>query len=111
MVNGQLTNTVGLEEATGALLRRVLEAAAQKTAIIAMGNPYVAQNFPQAQTYVCTYSNAASSEISAVKALFGELQLKGKLPVTLPGIAQRGFGLPGPRPVGQNASPASASAH
>ncbi len=110
MVNGQLTNTVGLEEATGAMLRQVLEAGAAKTAIVAMGNPYVAQNFPQAQTYVCTYSNAASSEISAVKALFGELQLKGKLPVTLPGIAQRGSGLPWPRPAqGQNAS-ASGSA-
>ena len=97
-VNGQLTNTVGLEQATGALLRQVLERAGQKTAVIAMGNPYVAQNFPAVQTYVCTYSNAPSSELSAVKLLFGELQLRGKLPVTLPGIAQRGFSLPWPRP-------------
>jgi beta-N-acetylhexosaminidase len=98
MVNGQLTNTVGLEQATGALMRQVLESAGQKTAVIAMGNPYVAQNFPSVQTYICTYSNAPSSEISAVKLLFGELQLRGKLPVTLPGIAQRGFSLPWPRP-------------
>ncbi|HEX7960415.1 MAG TPA: glycoside hydrolase family 3 N-terminal domain-containing protein [Terriglobales bacterium] len=110
MVNGQLTNTVGLEQATGALLRQVLERAGQKTAVIAMGNPYVAQNFPSVQTYICTYSNAASSEVSAVKLLFGELQVHGKLPVTLPGIAQRGFSLPWPRSA-EAAAANSAGAH
>ena len=33
---------------------------------------------------------ATSSEISAVKALFGEIQNHTNLPVTLPGVA-RGF--------------------
>lgn len=110
MVNGQLTNTVGLEQATGALLRQVLERAGQKTAVIAMGNPYVAQNFPSVQTYICTYSNAASSEISTVKLLFGELQVRGKLPVTLPGIAQRGFSMPWPR-AAEAAAASSPGAH
>lgn len=86
-VNGQLVNSVGLEQGTGELLRKILEAAAQKTAVIAMGNPYVAQNFPQVQTYICTYSNATTSELSAVKLLFGEIEAKGNLPVRLPGIA------------------------
>jgi len=90
MVNGKLVNSVCLEQSTGELLRRILEIAAPKTAVIAMGNPYVAQNFPAVQTYICTYSNASTSELSAVKVLFGELQPKGKLPVTLPGIAERG---------------------
>jgi beta-N-acetylhexosaminidase len=94
MVNGKLVNSVGLEQGTGELLAQVLETAAAKTAVVAMGNPYVAQSFPQIQTYICTYSNASSSELSAVKVLFGELQPQGKLPVTLPGIAQRGFSLP-----------------
>ena len=91
MVDGKLVNSVGLEQSTGELLRRILETSAQKTAVIAMGNPYVAQNFPAVETYLCTYSNASSSELSAVKALFGELEPRGKLPVTLPGIAERGF--------------------
>jgi len=93
VVNGQLTNTVGLNDATGNLMQQILETAGQKTAVIAMGNPYLASNFPEVQTYICTYSNAPSSERSAVKLLFGEMQLKGKLPVSLPGIAERGFGL------------------
>jgi beta-N-acetylhexosaminidase len=58
-----------------------------------MGNPYLAMNFPDVQTYICTYANSPTSERSAVKLLFGEMQLKGKLPVSLPGIADRGFGL------------------
>ncbi len=95
VVNGKLVNSVGLEQGTGALLNQILEAAAAKTAVVAMGNPYVAQNFPQIQTYICTYSNSSSSELSAVKVLFGELQPQGKLPVTLPGIAQRGFPVAG----------------
>ena len=96
MVDGKLANTVSLEQASGELLRQVLEMAAPKTAVIALGNPYVAQNFPDVQTYICTYSNATSSELSAVKGVFGELQAHGKLPVTLPGIAERGFSLPWP---------------
>jgi len=105
MVNGKLVNTVGLQESTGTLLHQVLEAAASKTAVIAMGNPYVAQSFPEIQTYLCTFSDVSSSELSAVKVLFGEVQPKGRLPVTLPGIAARGFALKGPG--GQTAAPAS----
>ncbi|HKR33020.1 MAG TPA: glycoside hydrolase family 3 C-terminal domain-containing protein, partial [Terriglobales bacterium] len=93
VVNGQLTNTVGLNDATGNLMQQLLDAAGSKMAVIAMGNPYLAMNFPNVATYICTYSNAPTSERSAVKLLFGEIQLKGKLPVSLPGIADRGFGL------------------
>lgn len=93
MVNGKLVNSVGLEQGTGDLLSQILEVAGAKTAVVALGNPYVAQSFPKVQTYVCTYSNSSSSELSAVKVLFGELRPQGKLPVTLPGIAQRGFAI------------------
>jgi beta-N-acetylhexosaminidase len=93
VVNGQVTNTVGLNDATGSLMQQLLDAAAAKTVVIAMGNPYLAMNFPTVQTYICTYSNAPTSDRSAVKALFGEMQTKGRLPVSLPGIGERGFGL------------------
>jgi beta-N-acetylhexosaminidase len=96
MVKGQMANSVGLEEATGELLRNILDVAGTKTAVFAMGNPYVAQSFPKVETYICTFSNATSSEIGAVKVLFGETATRGHLPVTLPGIAKRGFGLQGP---------------
>jgi beta-N-acetylhexosaminidase len=94
LVDGHLANSVNLDQGTGALLAQILDTAADKTTVVAMGNPYVAANFPAVQNYICTYSNASTSELSAVKVLFGELQPRGKLPVTLPGIAARGTSAP-----------------
>lgn len=88
-----LTNSVALNDASGTLLQAILDRAAQKTAVVAMGNPYVAQDFPAIQNYLCTFSNASVSEISAVKALFGENAIRGHLPVSIPNVAQRGSGI------------------
>lgn len=65
---------------------------AQKTVVVAVGNPYLAKDFPEVQNYLCTFSAAPVSEISAAKALFGEIEIHGRLPVTIPGIAARGVG-------------------
>jgi hypothetical protein len=40
-----------------------------------------------------TYSTVPPSEVSVVKALFGEIAIGGKLPVTIPGYAQYGDGI------------------
>ena len=79
------------------MLQSILDHAAEKTAVLAMGNPYVAQDFPAIQNYLCTFSNASVSEPSAVKALFGEIAIHGHLPVSIPNIAQRGAGIERPR--------------
>ncbi len=90
---GGAKNSVGLADATGALLDQILDHAAEKTVVLAMGNPYLAQDFPGIQNYVCTFSNATVSEVSAVKALFGEIAIRGHLPVSIPNVAQRGAGI------------------
>ena len=92
----QVSNSANLPDANAALLRKILEQAAEKTIVLAMGNPYVAQDFPAVENYLCTFSNVRVSEISAVKALFGEIAIHGHLPVTIPGIAQRGAGIERP---------------
>ena len=48
---------------------------------------------------MCTFSNAAVSEVGAIKALFGEIPIRGHLPVTIPNVAQRGAGLERPAQV------------
>jgi beta-N-acetylhexosaminidase len=96
-----LTNSVGLSGASGALLQKMLDHAAEKTAVLAMGNPYLAQDFPAVQNYLCTFSNATVSEVSVVKALFGEIALRGHLPVSIPNIARRGAGIERPAQVAQ----------
>jgi beta-N-acetylhexosaminidase len=98
MVRGPngLANSVGVSDASRALLGKILDRAAGKTVMLAMGNPYLAQDFPSVENYLCTFSNAPVSEVSAVKAIFGEIRIHGHLPVTIPNIAARGAGIERP---------------
>ncbi|HXW91074.1 MAG TPA: glycoside hydrolase family 3 N-terminal domain-containing protein [Terriglobales bacterium] len=98
--NGQGT-AVGVPDSSRALLEKIVDHAAGKTVIVAMGNPYLAQDFPSVETYLCSFSNATVSELSAVKALFGEIPIRGHLPVSIPNIAERGAGLERPRQVAE----------
>lgn len=99
-----LVNTVSIADANAVLLQKILDRAATKTVLLAMGNPYLAQDFPAVQNYLCTFSNATVSEVSAVKALFGEIAIHGRLPVTIPNIAQRGAGIDRPVRAAQGGS-------
>jgi len=92
-VRGVLTGSVSLDDASAEMLHRLLQRAGQKTVLVALGNPYLAVQFPEVENYLCTFSNAPVSEMSAVKALFGEIPIRGRLPVTIPGIAARGAGI------------------
>lgn len=99
-----LKNTVSMDEASARVLKAVLDRAAAHTVVLAMGNPYVIGDFPAIQNYVCAFSNASVSETAAVKALFGEIPIGGHLPVTIPGIANRGEGLERPAGVASGGS-------
>jgi beta-N-acetylhexosaminidase len=79
------------------MLQAILDHAADKTAVLAMGSPYLAKDFPAVQNYVCAFSNVSISELAAVKALFGEIPIHGHLPVTIPNIAARGAGIERPQ--------------
>jgi beta-N-acetylhexosaminidase len=96
---GKVGNTVAMADATGALLQQVLDHAAERTAVVAMGNPYLASDFPKVENYMCTFSNASVSEVAAVKALFGEIPIRGHLPVSIPNVSSRGAGLERPAQV------------
>jgi beta-N-acetylhexosaminidase len=108
---GGLTNTVAMDNAMGSLLTAILDRAANRTVVLAMGNPYVVQDFPTIQNYVCAFSNATVSETAAVKAIFGEIPVRGHLPVTIPGIASRGEGLERPAQPGSVRPSSGGSSH
>jgi len=76
-------NSASLPDATAKLLSSILARATEKTAVLAMGTPYLTDDFPTIQNYICTFSNATVSEISAAKALFGEIPIPGHMPVNL----------------------------
>jgi len=95
---GTMKNTVAVADSTGSLLQQLLDRAAEKTVVVAMGNPYLASDFPRIENYMCTFSSATVSEIAAVEALFGEIAIRGHLPVSIPNLAQRGAGIDRPAP-------------
>ncbi|MGA9977071.1 MAG: glycoside hydrolase family 3 N-terminal domain-containing protein [Candidatus Sulfotelmatobacter sp.] len=102
---GKVGNSMAMADATGTLLQQVLDRAAAKTVVVAMGNPYLASDFPKIENYVCTFSNASVSELGAIKALFGEIVIRGHLPVTIPNVAQRGAGIDRPAHVASGGTP------
>jgi beta-N-acetylhexosaminidase len=88
-IAGGDTGSPALQQSSSSILANVIKAASAKTVVVAMGNPYLIVQYPAIQSYVCTFSNAPVSELSAVKFLFGEMPAHGHLPVTIPGIANR----------------------
>jgi beta-N-acetylhexosaminidase len=94
--NSGVQNSVSMADESANLLQQVLGAAAAKTVVVALGNPYIAKDFPEVQNYICTFSSVPVSEVSAVKALFGEIEIRGHLPITIPGVANRGAGIARP---------------
>jgi beta-N-acetylhexosaminidase len=70
-----------------------LIASGKPVALIALGNPYLLRGFPEVTAYLATFSTVPPSEIAAVKALWGEIEIRGHLPVTIPGLAKYGDGV------------------
>ena len=67
-------------------LVKALMAAGKPIAVMALGNPYLLSDFASANALITTYSSAPTSELAAIKALFGELEVQGKQVVTIPGL-------------------------
>jgi beta-N-acetylhexosaminidase len=61
--------------------------------LAALGNPYLGRSFPNASAYLTTYSPTPTSETALAKALFGEMPITGRLPVSIPGVAKFGDGI------------------
>jgi beta-N-acetylhexosaminidase len=76
-------NSASLPDSTAKLLSKILTRATEKTVVLAMGTPYLTEDFPAIQNYICTFSNATVSEISAARAVFGEIPIPGHLPVKI----------------------------
>ena len=90
---GRAKGSAGLDVGPMQLLSAVVRSAAPKTVVVAFGNPYIGGSIPGIQAYVCTFSNTVVSAASLARALFGEIPIHGRLPVSIPGIASRGTGI------------------
>ncbi|HEX7332979.1 MAG TPA: glycoside hydrolase family 3 N-terminal domain-containing protein [Pyrinomonadaceae bacterium] len=84
--------SVGIPDAGARALSAVIEA--KKPAIgISFGNPYLLQSFPGLRTYIVAYGDMPALQQAVARALLGEIDVVGKLPISLPGLYPRGTGI------------------
>jgi beta-glucosidase-like glycosyl hydrolase/CubicO group peptidase (beta-lactamase class C family) len=61
---------------------------------LAFGSPYLIERFPQAETWLGAFGISDVAQISMARALFGEIPVRGHLPVTIPGVQLKaGYGI------------------
>jgi beta-glucosidase-like glycosyl hydrolase/CubicO group peptidase (beta-lactamase class C family) len=60
----------------------------------AFGSPYLIERFPEAETWIAAFGISDVAQISMARAIFGEIPVRGHLPVTIPGAEMKaGFGM------------------
>jgi beta-glucosidase-like glycosyl hydrolase/CubicO group peptidase (beta-lactamase class C family) len=61
---------------------------------VGLGSPYLIESFPKAETWLAAFGISDVAQISIARALFGEIPVRGHLPVTVPGVKLKaGFGI------------------
>ncbi len=75
---------------------RMIQKAAENSTpviVISFGSPYFLRHFPGVDCYLCAYRWEAPAQRAAAKAIFGEVDVTGKLPVSIPELYPLGHGL------------------
>ncbi|PYQ57757.1 MAG: hypothetical protein DMF58_17485 [Acidobacteria bacterium] len=85
----------GSIDLTNAEVALVRDLAAMKKPFVftVFGSPYVLTHIPDLPSYIVTYDTSPLAEASMIKAITGEIEFKGKLPISLPGLYPVGHGL------------------
>ena len=84
--------SVGLPDAGAKALSELISSKA-KIVGISFGNPYLLQNFPQLRTYAVAYGDMPSLQQAAARAILGDIDITGRLPISLPGLYSKGTGI------------------
>lgn len=84
--------TVDLDPKHAELVRKIASGGAP-VVVISFGSPYFLRHFPDIDAYLCMYRNTPQTQEIAARALFGEMDVRGKLPVSMPGLYPAGQGL------------------
>ncbi len=67
-------------------LLKHLSAIKRPFAFVLFGSPYLLSFVPELPTYVLAYEYYPAAEEASLKAVLGEIEFKGKLPIELPGF-------------------------
>ena len=93
------TNRLDLAPPVIDLLRDLARARARRNQPFVtafFGSPYVPLTVPDLPAMLLTYDLSDHAELSAVRAIAGEISIGGKLPIALPGMFPLGHGLTRP---------------
>ena len=82
---------VGMPEDQRAFVTQFL-ATGKPAIVMSFGSPYLIEKFPAAKTWLAEFATNDVSQRAAVRALFGQTAIAGKIPVTVPGTVERGDG-------------------
>ena len=85
-------NSIGLTETGNQVLQAVLQNNSN-TINVSFGNPYILRGFPQMKTYIVAYGDMPSLQRAAARAVMGEIDFTGKLPISITENYPRGTGL------------------
>lgn len=77
-----------VQDLAGATARR-----GQPMVAMFFGSPYAAASVPEVPAMLLTYDLSDLAEASAVRALAGEIPIRGRLPIAIPGLWPVGHGL------------------
>ncbi len=53
---------------------------------LGFGSPYLIERFPEAETWLAAFGISDVAQVSVARALFGQIPVRGHLPVTVPGV-------------------------
>lgn len=84
--------SVGIDPRHTALIKKMKESG-RPVVVVSFGSPYFLRDFPEVDAYLCFYRNQPQAQAAAAGALFGEFDVTGKLPVSIPGLFPVGHGL------------------
>jgi beta-N-acetylhexosaminidase len=74
-------------------LVREMAWAKKNTIVLSFGSPYFLRHFPEVDAYICLYRNTVQAQEVAARAIFGEIAIEGRLPVSIPGLFPAGYGI------------------
>ena len=89
---GAWKGSVDLAPRHVALIQR-LAAGPAPVIVVSFGSPYFLRRIPEVDAYLCLYRNTPETQPIAARALCGEMDVTGRLPVSLPGLYDFGHGL------------------
>jgi beta-N-acetylhexosaminidase len=91
---GATSNTASMVPTKGLPeLLNGLRTANTKVLLVSFNNPYLQLGLPLTEAHLIAWSPWTTSQRAAARALLGRAPITGKLPITLPGIADFGFGI------------------